>query len=212
MALFRKRPDAGNTQPVYTLGAHKTLLIVGLGNIGNQYEGTRHNIGFACLDDIRQRLEFDNWMVKKDLRCHLAIQTLGESRIILCKPTTQMNLSGDAVQAVSHFYNIPADQIVCVHDELDIAFGNIRTRMGGGAAGHNGIKSISAQIGEGYGRVRIGIGPKPNEHIDSADFVLAKFNKTEQQQMKNLLQETTAIISEYIYSTQLSTETRQFIV
>lgn len=212
MALFRKRPELGNNQPAYTLGAHKTLLIVGLGNIGDQYKGTRHNIGFACLDEARQRLAFENWTAKKDLHCHLTIQTLGESRIILCKPTTQMNASGQAVQAVSHFYAIPPDQIVCVHDELDIDFGSIRTRQGGGAAGHNGIKSLIQHVGGDFGRVRIGIGPKQPEHIDSADFVLATFNKTEQQQMKNLLQETTAILSEYIYSTKLLTETRQFIV
>lgn len=211
MALFRRRPEMGNTQPAYTLGAQKTLLIVGLGNMGSQYDGTRHNIGFACLDDLRQRLDFGTWVAKKDLRCHLSVQTLGESRVVLCKPTTQMNLSGEAVQAVSRFYTIPADQVVCVHDELDIDFGSIRTRIGGGAAGHNGIKSVTTHIGEGYGRVRIGTGPKP-EHIDSSDFVLAPFAKPEQQQMKNLQQEVTAILSEYIYSTQLPTETRRFIV
>lgn len=212
MGLFQKRPDIGNNRPAYTLGMHKTLLIVGLGNIGKEYVGTRHNIGFTCVDKLAESLEFDNWTTKKDLKCQLTSKTVGDSRVILCKPTTLMNLSGEAVQKVIRFYKVNTEHVVAVHDEIDIDFGHIRTRQGGGSAGHNGVKSVSSHIGENYGRVRIGIGPKHPEHIDSADFVLAKFSKNEQQQVANLLQETVAILTEYIFSTALPTETRHFIV
>lgn len=212
MGFFQKRPDIGNSRPAYTLGMHKTLLIVGLGNIGKEFDGTRHNIGFDCVDALAGALDFDSWTVKKDLKCHITIKTLGETRVILCKPTTLMNLSGEAVHAVAQFYKIAPENIAAVHDELDIDFGNIRTRIGGGSAGHNGIKSVTQHAGEGYGRVRVGIGPKAPEQIDSSDFVLAKFSAKEKEQIKNLLQESTAILSEYIYSTQLPTETRRFIV
>jgi PTH1 family peptidyl-tRNA hydrolase len=212
MGLFQKRPDIGNNLPAYTIGLHKTLLIVGLGNVGKAYDATRHNIGFACVDALAKSQDFDTWTLKKDLKCHLTSKTISDNRVIIIKPTTLMNLSGESVQAVMSFYKIPAADIVAVYDELDIDYGNIRTRIGGSAAGHNGVKSLIRHIGESFGRVRIGIGPKHPEQIDSADFVLGQFNKTEQQQIPNLLQETTALLSEYIYSAALPSETRRFIV
>lgn len=212
MALFQQRPQASDTLRYYTLGQNKTVLIVGLGNPGTEYEQTRHNIGFACLDSFAKTNNFDPWINKKDLKCQMASGQLGETRVILCKPTTFMNLSGEAVQAVAHFYKIPADQIVAVYDEIDIDFGQIRTRVGGGSAGHNGVKSLIQHLGEEFGRVRIGIGPKTHEQMDSADFVLAKFSNEQQKQLKNLTQETSAILSEYVYGGQLPHETRNFIV
>ena len=142
----------------------------------------------------------------------MATAQLGESKVILIKPTTFMNNSGEAVAAVTHFYKISPSNIVVVHDELDIPFGQIRTRMGGSSAGHNGIKSVSQHIGDDYGRVRIGIGPKTHPDMDSAAFVLAKFTTDEQAQMKNLTREASAILSEFVYGGQLVTETRMFIV
>ncbi len=212
MGLIRERPEIGNNMPIYSLGQHKTLLIVGLGNVGKQYDGTRHNIGFACLDALAESQNFDQWMTKKDLKCQITSKTIAGNKVILCKPTTMMNLSGEAVQLVSNFYKIPAASMLVVHDELDIDFGQIRTRIGGGSAGHNGIKSITQHCGEGYGRSRVGIGPKTPQQIDSADFVLAKFSQQEQPNTKLLLQESTAILTEYIYADgALQTETRNFI-
>jgi PTH1 family peptidyl-tRNA hydrolase len=137
---------------------------------------------------------------------------MGETRVIAIKPTTFMNLSGEAVQATSHFYKIHPDHIIVVHDELDIDFGQIRMRKGGSAAGHNGIKSVSQHIGEDYGRVRIGIGPKVPEQIDSADFVLQRFSGAEQEQMPALTREVTAYLNEIIFGAQLTPETRSFLV
>jgi PTH1 family peptidyl-tRNA hydrolase len=212
MALFQKKPDSGSSMPLYSLGLQKNVLIVGLGNMGKDFEGTRHNIGFAVVDALASNQGFDGWTEKKDLKCQIASATIGDTRVILCKPTTMMNLSGEAVQAVSHFYKIQLSQIAVVHDELDIDFGQIRTRVGGGSAGNNGVKSVTQHMGEEYGRVRVGIGPKTPEQIDSADYVLAKFSNEQNDQMKNLLQESTAILTEYIHSGQLPHETRTFLV
>jgi PTH1 family peptidyl-tRNA hydrolase len=196
----------------YTSSLNTTLLIVGLGNIGKEFVGTRHNIGFDCLDDfVNKHSEFDAWINKKDLKAQLTTGQLGGTRIICIKPTTMMNISGEAVQATASFYKVPLENIVVVHDELDINFGQIRNRIAGSSAGHNGIKSVTQMIGENYGRVRIGIGPKKPARIDSADFVLQKFSTDEQKLLPDLIKETTALLSEYAYSTKLPTDTRSFL-
>ncbi len=210
MALFQKRPDASSHLPVYSLGLTKTLLIVGLGNVGKQYDGTRHNIGFACVDELASRQDFAPWIEKTDLKCAVTTNTIGDSRVILIKPTTFMNLSGEAVQAVMHFYKIPLQQVLVVHDELDIPFGQIRTRTGGSSAGNNGIKSIIQHLGEEFDRVRIGI--QTDTPMEASDFVLARFSKQEQAELPALLKESTAILTEYIHGGNLLQETRSFII
>lgn len=210
MALFHKKPQAESGNSLYTLGLNKTLLIVGLGNPGAKYEGTRHNIGFECLDAFVEKTEIGQWVQKKDLKCLMASGTLGESRVIAVKPTTFMNLSGEAVGAVARFYKVPVETILVLHDELDIPFGQIRTRTGGGSAGHNGVKSITQHVGEEFGRVRIGI--KADTPMESADFVLSSFNPEEKQHLNDLKREATAILTEYVYGGQLQAETRSFIV
>jgi len=212
VALFQNRPQVSDPVNYVTVGLNKTLLIVGLGNIGNQYDGTRHNIGFAAVDSFVSTNKLDGWIEKRDFKCHLVTGQLGESRVVVIKPTTLMNLSGEAVQAVANFYKIPPANIVIIHDELDIDFGQIRTRVGGGSAGHNGIKSVSQMLGEeNYGRIRVGIGPKKPAQIDSADFVLQKFSTKEQAELPSLLRETDAILSEFVFGAQLNAETRNFI-
>lgn len=213
MGLFQRRPVVGDNLPLYTTGMQKTLLIVGLGNIGKEYDGTRHNIGFTVLDYFAEKQGFDPWLVKKELKCAVTQTTLGSTRVILIKPTTFMNNSGEAVQLVQHFYKIANSATVAVYDELDIDFGQIRTRIDGGPAGHNGVKSLIKHCGLDFGRVRIGIGPKTPTQMDSADYVLAKFSKEQQDYMNLLLQESNAILSEHCYSEgQLQTETRSFII
>lgn len=211
MALFQKNPyDSTEKQSFYTLGLSKTILIVGLGNKGKEYAGTRHNIGFKAIEALANALDMPDWIEKKDLKCLHTNGMAGNSRVILIKPTTFMNLSGEAVQATASFYKIPLDSIVVIHDELDIPFGQIRTRVGGSDAGNNGIKSIIAHIGKEFGRVRIGI--QAETPMDSKDFVLSKFNKKEEEQMPNLLKESTAILTEFIHGGTLAHETRSFLV
>lgn len=195
-----------------TVGLNKTLLIVGLGNMGKEYVGTRHNIGFSCADDFVKSCDLGGWTNKKDLKCFMADGRLGESRVVVIKPTTLMNLSGEAVQAVTNFYKIPTGNVLVIHDELDVEFGQIRSRVGGGSAGHNGIKSVTKLLGdENYGRLRVGIGPKKPAKMDSADFVLQAFSKTQQKQLAPLLKESTAMLTEFVYGGQLNAETRSFV-
>src|SRR5688572_18843031 len=119
-----------------------------------------------------------------------------------------MNLSVQAVQAVQNFYKATNEQTVVVHDELDIPFGQIRTRIGGGTAGHNGVKSLVDTVGEDFGRVRVGIGPKFPEQIDSADFVLAKFSDEQKKSLSALVNEVSVTITEYLAGGVLPAETR----
>ena len=123
-----------------------------------------------------------------------------------------MNVSGQAVQAVASFYKIPASSVLVIHDELDVDFGQIRLRVGGASAGHNGIKSVTQVLGENYGRVRIGVGPKTPPQIDSADFVLKKFSKEQLEHMPELIRGTNAILSELVYGAELLAETRTWLI
>lgn len=211
MGLFQNRPQVSDPVNYITVGLNKTLLIVGLGNPGEEYEGSRHNVGFICVDEFARKNSFDPWISKKDLKCELTQKTLGETRVMLVKPQTFMNLSGEAVQAVQHFYKLNNQQTVVIHDELDINFGQVRLRVGGSPAGNNGIKSVSQHVGEDYARVRVGIGPKTPDQIDAADFVLADFSKAEQEKLPALLREVSAILSEYSYGTPFASETRSFL-
>jgi len=212
MALFQRKPQTSDPKGFYTIGLNKTLLLVGLGNPGAEYQHNRHNAGFICLDDFVTKTEgMEDWIQKKDFKCLVSSGRVGESRVIAVKPTTFMNLSGQAVQAVANFYKIAPEHIVAVHDELDIDFGQIRLRVGGSSAGHNGIKSLIEHLGEDFGRVRIGVGPKP-ARIGSEKFVLQDFSAEQQAQLPNLKQEVSAILSEFVYGSQLPHETRSFIV
>lgn len=212
MGFFHKKIETGSEKSLYSVGFNKTILLAGLGNVGAKYANTRHNIGFMCLDFFAKNQEFPEWHEKTDFKCYFAKKTLGDTDVILVKPATMMNISGEAVSAVASFYKLAASQITVVHDELDIPFGQIRTRQGGGAAGHNGIKSIIQHLGEDFGRVRIGIDGSRPEQMETSDYVLASFSQEEQKELLNLQKECTSILTEYIYSGQLLPETRNFLV
>jgi peptidyl-tRNA hydrolase, PTH1 family len=213
MAWLQKRPQVSNPPMFYTVGLNKTILVVGLGNPEPKYDLTRHNAGFLCIDDFVSKTDgMEPWQQKKNLKCLLSTGRIGDSRVIAMKPTTFMNLSGEAVRATADFYKVGPEHIAVIHDELDIDFGQIRLRVGGSDAGHNGIKSVTAAIGEAYGRIRIGVGPKRPAKIDSTDFVLQKFSKDEQAQLPNLTREVAAILSEYLYGAELPRDTRSFLV
>lgn len=209
MALFDRKKEYSSAAPLYTIGSHRTVMVIGLGNPGKEHEGTRHNIGFAVLDDFAQRNDFPQWINKKDLKCQIASHTMGQSRVVLCKPTTFMNVSGEAAQVAQRFYKISSSNTLVVHDELAIKFGQIRTRVGGSDAGHNGIKSLITHIGEGFGRVRIGIGNEFSDKADASDFVLGKFTEQEQIKLPAITKEAAVLITEYIFSGELPHETRQ---
>ena len=197
----------------YSVGQNKSVLIVGLGNPGNEYKLTRHNAGYICIDSfVSKSDEMSDWISKKDLKAIISTGRMGDKQVIAMKPITFMNLSGEAVQAVSRFYNIVPADIVVMHDEIDIDFGQIRLRKEGSSAGHNGIKSVSQHIGEEYGRIRIGVGPKHPAKIKSEAFVLQKFSETEQEQLPNMEREVISIISEYTYGGGLPIDTRTYLI
>lgn len=146
-------------------------LVVGLGNPGSQYEGTRHNVGFDIVDAWANRHGFG---VERGE--HKALTRRGRARghdVIVAKPQTFMNLSGDSVGALARYYKVEPTQLVVVHDELDFAPGEVRLKLGGGHGGHNGLRSIAATMGPDFVRVRVGIG-KPPPRMDGADFVLSR--------------------------------------
>lgn len=207
MGLFQKKPAVSTSLP-YTIGSQKIVLVVGLGNVGKEYDGTRHNVGFVALDELAKQNDFPAWTTRKDLKCELTMANLGENRVILCKPTTLMNLSGEAAQAVARFYRISNPQTLAVYDEMAIPFGQLRTCLGGSDAGHNGVKSLIGHIGGDFSRLRIGIGNELAANKDAADFVLDKFTKEEQEKLPLILREANALITEYIFSGKLTHETR----
>lgn len=214
MALFQKNPFSSDTgKQLYSFGHNKSMMIVGLGNVGKKYTHTRHNLGFLCIDYFAKTNQFPEWIEKKDVRAYMTKKTLGETEVILVKPATMMNLSGEAVQAIAHFYKLQTRHIIVIHDELAIPFGQIRTRLGGGPAGHNGVKNIIQHVGEDFGRIRIGIdtAARPPQ-MESAPFVLAQLSKDEQALLPSLQKEVANIVTETIFSDQLTSETRYFIV
>ncbi|MFO0882240.1 MAG: aminoacyl-tRNA hydrolase [Candidatus Saccharimonadales bacterium] len=212
MGLFQKQPYQLKQNLPYTISMATTaVLIVGLGNPGDEYNGTRHNIGFMALDWFAKKNEFSDWREDNKYKGYIAEKTLGSVRVILLKPSTFMNLSGESVQAVANFYKIPPERIVVVHDELSIAFGQIRNRIGGQAAGHNGIKSVIQHIGDNFGRVRVGIKDEFSKITDTSKFVLAKFTKVEQSYLDDIYTEVNGILTEYIYGSELPNDTRSIV-
>ncbi|MCX7318773.1 MAG: aminoacyl-tRNA hydrolase [Hyphomicrobiales bacterium] len=156
-------------------------LFVGLGNPGAKYQGNRHNIGFMVLDEIARRHGFAPW--RRRFQGETSEGTLGSERVILLKPMTFMNDSGRSVQEAASFFKIPLGDIAVFHDELELPFAKVRVKVGGGIAGHNGLRSISAHVGNDYRRVRLGIGhPGAKELVHG--HVLSDFAKAERAQLE----------------------------
>src|SRR6266702_6019373 len=161
------------------------LLVVGLGNPGPRYAASRHNAGFFVLDLLAER-------VGSKFKAHKGHADVIEARlagqpVVLAKPSSFMNESGGPLVAISRFYKVPAEQIVLVHDELDLPFGTLRLKRGGGEGGHNGVKSVSSALGsKEYVRVRFGIGRPPGQQ-DPADFVLREFSAGERKEVPLLV-------------------------
>lgn len=153
-------------------------LIVGLGNIGKEYEGTRHNIGFMVADELAKRWGITTWKSERSAMC--AEYRIPE-KVFLIKPTTYMNLSGEAVGAFANFYNIDPEEIAVIQDDLDLPCGKLRIRRKGSAGGHNGIKSIQQHLGTGdFPRFKIGIGHPERNASAVIGHVLHRFGKEEQ--------------------------------
>lgn len=160
------------------------FLVVGLGNPGPNYQQNRHNIGHLVLDELARRM--GSKFKSHKTQSFLADGKHGDKKVLLAKSTGYMNLSGSPVQALMKFYEIPAERLIVIHDELDIPFGELRTKFSGGHAGHNGLRDIIAKIGNDFHRVRFGIGRPPGSQ-EVSDYVLSNFSSTEKKELDVLI-------------------------
>ena len=159
-------------------------LFIGLGNPGAKYAGNRHNIGFMAMDRIAADHGFGPWRSK--FQGQICEGRLGSEKVVLLKPETFMNLSGQSVGEALRFYKIDPSQIVVFHDEIDLAPGKLKTKAGGGHAGHNGLRSLHAHIGDAYLRVRMGVG-HPGHKDAVPHYVLKDFAKSDQEWLDDML-------------------------
>jgi len=164
------------------------LLVVGLGNPGPRYETTRHNLGFLVADILADRIG-SGFKVHKKSGAEVTTGRLGGRSVVLAKPRTYMNESGRHVGPLAKFYSVAPADIVVIHDELDIDFGRIRLKFGGGEGGHNGLKSVASALGtKDFQRVRIGVGRPPGRQ-DPAAYVLENFNSRERPELGTILEQ-----------------------
>ncbi|MEV6370011.1 aminoacyl-tRNA hydrolase [Micromonospora musae] len=174
-------------------------LVVGLGNPGREYAGNRHNVGFMVAELLAQRVG------AKFGRHRRAVAEVAEGRLgfggprlVLVKPLTYMNLSGGPVAALAQFYKVPPGQVVAVHDELDIGYGQLRVKCGGGEGGHNGLRSMTKSLGtKEYVRVRFGIGRPPGRQ-DPADYVLSDFSAVERKELEFLVDRAADVVESVV--------------
>jgi PTH1 family peptidyl-tRNA hydrolase len=162
-----------------------TFLIVGLGNPGREYKDNRHNVGFMLVDRLMVR--FDARMSRLQAKALVASITYEGKKLILAKPQTYMNLSGQSIQGLARFYKIPLENMIVAHDDLDLPFGTIRIRPGGGPGGQKGVASTIERLGsKDFPRLRIGIG-RPPGRMDPADYVLQNFSKADLTLLSEIL-------------------------
>ncbi|MDA0901928.1 MAG: aminoacyl-tRNA hydrolase [Proteobacteria bacterium] len=153
------------------------FLLVGLGNPGTKYQYTKHNFGFLLID----RLVADHALSTQPNKFNSEVFSgvINGEKVIAIKPQTYMNLSGSSVLQMASFYKIPPEKIIVFHDEIDVKLGKIKAKIGGGNAGHNGLKSIDGMVGKNYVRIRLGVGRPENPEYEVSDYVLSKFSKDE---------------------------------
>ena len=168
-------------------------LLVCLGNPGDPYENTRHNVGFQVADEIAARKDVPVQRLK--FRALTNTVELGGAKVLLMKPVTYMNLSGEAAREAAAFYKVPPERVLVLFDDISLDVGRTRVRRKGSAGGHNGIKSIIARLGsQDFPRVKIGVGQKPTPAYDLADWVLGRFPKEQEPALKTALEHATAAV------------------
>lgn len=157
-------------------------LVVGLGNPGEKYENTRHNVGFLTADELGERGRFPIQRLKFHALTNTAV--IGGQGVLVMKPTTFMNLSGEAVGEAARFYKLPPDRVLVISDDVDLPLGKLRIRKSGSAGGHNGLKSIIQHLGtDQFPRLKVGVGGKPHPEYDMADWVLSKLQGEDKKVM-----------------------------
>ena len=170
-----------------------THIIVGLGNIGPEYENTRHNVGFMAIDNLADKLGCKINKIK--FKALIGDTKIGDNRVLLMKPTTFMNNSGQAVSEVMRFYKIPPENIIVVLDDISLPVGKLRIRTKGSDGGQKGMRSIITLCGsDNFPRIKIGVGAKPNSEWDLADWVLSKFAGNDIAELKAVFDKTVSAI------------------
>ena len=173
------------------------FLIVGLGHPGDEYASTRHNAGFMAADALHEKYGFAPFRSKFDAL--IAEGKINGEKVFLLKPQTYMNLSGNAVVKAAQFYKILPQHVIVIHDDMDLPVGKVKVKLGGGAGGHNGLKSIDAAITPGYNRIRIGVGHPQGRGDDVVNYVLGGFSKADREkisEMVDLIVETLPVLLE----------------
>lgn len=167
-------------------------LIAGLGNPTKTYEGTRHNVGFSMIDVLAETFHID--VTTKKHKALVGKGVIEGARVILAKPQTYMNLSGESVREIADFYKIEPENIIIIYDDISLDVGRLRIRKKGSAGGHNGIKNIIAHLGtQEFPRIKVGVGEKPKDW-DLADYVLSKYSKEEQEAFKEASQDVVGAV------------------
>ncbi len=178
-------------------------LIIGLGNPGKQYEKSRHNAGFLMLDKIKEQFDFSDFKQEKSFNAELSEKIMDDNKIILAKPQTFMNNSGEAVQKMMAFYKLTPEDILVIHDDLDIAIGKYKIAEDSRSAGHNGVQNIIDLLGtQTFKRARIGIGQTEKEalvcRLDAHDFVLEKFTQEELKKIEGVFESALEEIKNFL--------------
>lgn len=162
------------------------FLIVGLGNPGKEYENTRHNAGFMTVDALVDKYSFSPFRAKFD--GVIAEGKIEGEKVYILKPHTYMNLSGNAVVKAANFYKISPQNIIVIHDDMDLPIGKIKAKIGGGAGGHNGLKSIDATITPNYNRIRMGVGHAKDKGAEVINYVLSGFGKEDKNKLDEAIE------------------------
>lgn len=178
------------------------FIIVGLGNPSKEHEKTRHNVGFRVVDALCKDLEFDKFKLDKKFDAEVCEGLFGDKKVLIVKPQTFMNLSGEAVQKLVSFYKIPLDHLILVYDDIDLPFSSVRFRDKGGPGTHNGMRSVISSLGsENFKRIRIGTESRSLELIkkqDLSDFVLSRFTKDEEKLLDKIVLEAISVIKDLL--------------
>jgi len=179
--LFRASSDSASDR----------WMIVGLGNPGERYQETRHNVGFWCVDRLVDECGADR--ERRRFRALVREATMGAHRLVLVKPQTYMNDSGDAVGPAARWFKVPVNRILVIHDDLDLPVGRVRFRLGGSSGGHRGVASIMGHLGEAdFVRLRIGIGRPPSD--EAVDYVLSRFTRSEQSVIDRIVDDVPSMV------------------
>ncbi|HOR23379.1 aminoacyl-tRNA hydrolase [Candidatus Saccharibacteria bacterium] len=210
MGLFTRQPVQLKQNLPYTVSASvKTKLVVGLGNPEKKYEKTRHNFGFLAVEQYANNNNYDDWQEQTKFRALISENSFISTKVILVKPLTYMNLSGEAVQLIANYYKVNTPDILVVYDDLSLPFGHIRSRRGGQSGGHNGIKSLMNCLDNDFYRLKIGTKNSKLSNLDQSDFVLAKFTKAEESAIKAILSEVSEMINEFVFNNSITNDTRK---